>query len=300
MIDDAEKELAGESPDDTVDIPAPTTDHPTSIGAFTLVRLIAHGTLTRLYEAQYSTSSDLRFVAKILRGDSQETRKWFASVASAMNALDHPNILRCESFDSTDEYSYIVTPLVDGNDLWETVRKNGPLESTRLIQIVSDTARALDYAHSCGVIHGNLHPKHVLLDHDGSVSLIGFAEFGPSRHYKMRFGNPHHLAPEQIESDLTLPASDIYAITEVSYLCLCGSFAFAGHNSTQDMFKRKRSGPIPSIKERRPDSSKRVDAILQRGMAIRPEERYSSAGEFASAFSAAIESMTKRKWWRIW
>jgi serine/threonine-protein kinase len=299
-MNDAGRDDARESPDDTVEISAPITERPTSIGAFTLVRLFGHGSHFTVYEAKSSTSPDERLVVKIGRGDSQGVRKLCDSMASVMNALDHPNILPCKAFGATAECCYMAMPWIEGGDLQHTVMNAGTLEPARLLRIVAATAQALDYAHGRGIVHGDLHPKHVLLDHDDHPWLIGFGEVPAEGPVDIPIGNPHHRAPEQLESNSTVPATDVYALAEVSYLCLCDCFPFGSCGGILKLLERKRSGPIPSIRERRPDLSRRVDQVLQRGMAIHPDERYPSAGEFAKALAAALESRTKRRWWRIW
>jgi serine/threonine-protein kinase len=299
-MNDARRNGIPVSPDDTVEFLAPITNRPTSIGAFTLVRSLGIGNHFTIYEARSSTSPDERLVVKIGRGDSQRVRNVFASMASVMNVLDHPNILPCKAFGATAEHCYIAMPWIEGGDLQQTVMNAGTLEPAWLLRIIAATAQALDYAHGRGIVHGDLHPKHILLDHDDHPWLIGFGEVSSRGRGDIPFGNPHHRAPEQLESNATVPATDIYALAEVSYLCLCGCFPFANSDGILKMLERKRSGPIPSIRERRPDLSKRLDRVLQRGMAIHPDERYPSAGEFAKALATAIKSKTKRRWWRIW
>lgn len=281
-----------ESLDDTVELPATEREEPASIGPYRVVRPLAYGTNTRLYEVASSDAPDQRLVLKQLQDRGQEGTKWFTAVATAMKTLDHPNIVPCHSFVDDGEQCFMVMPFVEGSSLLEIVRQ-GTIESARLMQIVNSVGVALDYAHDSGIVHGNLHPKHILLDETDHASLIGFAELGSGRHCRV-FGNPHHLAPEQCESNSTLPATDVYALAEVCYLCLCGLFPFGDAGGAVDLLKRKRVGPIPSIRERRPELSKRVDKILQRGMAISPEQRFPSAGEFSREFSAAL-SRTRRR-----
>lgn len=286
-------EDADRSRDDTVEFPVLERKHPESIGGYTIVHCLARGNFTDIYEAVSPKSPDRRYVLKVLRKDSNGSNEWFASVASLTNSLDHPNILPCDPVISAEASCFIVMPYVNGSNLLDTVKNDGVLAPVRLLQLVDSTARALDYAHERGVIHGNLHPKHILLDRDDNVWVIGFAEVTSKRPSHLPFGNPHHLAPEQIVSNSTILASDVYALAEVSYLCLCGSFPFGGQRSASAMLQRKQSGPIPSIRESRPELSKRLDEVLQRGMAIHADERYSSAGKFAKSLSAALESTTK-------
>lgn len=294
---DPQQEQKDESPNETTELDsgefAATSEDLISIGDYKIVRNFGRGICTDLYLAESPKSSDRQFVLKVLGDKSEESVKWFASVGSVMNGLDHPNILTCDDIGlSAEGFSYMAMPFVAGGDLWHITKNHGPLEPVRLVQIIDLIARGIDYAHSRGVVHGNLHPKHILVDDKAHPWIIGFGEVTSDRH-GFPFGNPHHLAPEQIFSNSIVPASDIYALAEVSFLCLCGSFPFAGHNGTQSMLNQKRLGPVPSIRQRYGDISERVDQVLQRGMAIGTDERYASADDFSKSFSAAVESMTK-------
>lgn len=210
-----------------------------------------------------------------------------------------PKHVPCESFVSNEDQCFIVMPFVDGSDLQRIVSYR-TFESQQLICIVQSVAMALDDAQGGGLVHGNLHPRHILVDNIDHVWLIGFAEFGSVDCSEFRFGNPHHFASEQLECNLTTPAADIYALAEVCYLCLCGSYPFANCGGIESVMECKQKGRIPRIRERRPDLSQRVDDILQRGMAISPTERYSSAGEFAKELSVALGSKPGKRWWRAY
>ena len=265
--------------------------HPASIGSYSIVRPLAHGRLTCLYEAKDPKSCDRPVVLKVLRNESPETVVWFRAIASVASGLDHPHILPFSQV-STEERFFVVMPFVEGKDLRQIVMDDGAFDSTRLLPILAATAEAVDYAHGRGIVHGDLHPKHILMDADAHVWLIGFREYGPEWPTDQPFGNLHHLAPEQLEGDSAARATDIYALAEVSYLCLCASFPFS-HEDARSMLERKRRGPVPSLRERRPDFSRRLDNILQRAMAIRPDERYSSASEFVQSLSVEINRGSK-------
>ncbi|MCH7779981.1 MAG: protein kinase [Acidobacteria bacterium] len=144
-------------PEDTVEFPTPESEHPASIGAYTIERLLAHGRAACIYQAASPKSDNRQCVLKVLRKkNSHRLADWFAALASVMDRLDHPNILPCESFRSTEECDYIVMPFVEGNNLCETVVSNGALEPARLAPIIAATAEAIDYAHGRGVVHGDL------------------------------------------------------------------------------------------------------------------------------------------------
>ena len=197
--------------------------------------------------------------------------------------------MRCKggAFFSAREY-------VEGNSLHETARRAELPAPSEIVRIAGQVAGALDYAHGRDLVHGNLHPKHILLDRTGHVRLIGFGELGPVRPYGV-VGNPHFLAPEQVDnSGRVVPQTDVYGLAEVVFLLLTGSFPFQGAEGIGQLLERKRSARAPSIRERRPELPRRVDLVLQRAMALRPEHRHPSAGQFVEDLGRALHGAHKQ------
>jgi eukaryotic-like serine/threonine-protein kinase len=119
----------------------------------------------------------------------------------------------------------------------------------------------------------------------------------------MCFGNPHFLAPEQLAGFAkTVPQTDVYALAEVVFLLLSGSFPFHGAVGIADLFDRKLSGALPSIRGCRPELPRRVELTLQRAMAVRPEDRFRSAGKFVEELDGALRLCPEeeKKWWQFW
>lgn len=200
----------------------------------------------------------------------------------------------------------MVMPLVDGASVCAMNRQQALLAPAEVVRIARSIASALDYAHGRDVVHGNVHPKHVLLDRTGHVWLIGFAEIGPGYPDEICLGNPHHLAPEQFTSlEKTVPQTDVYALGEIVFLLMSGYFPFQ-NLSMHAMFECKRFGPVPSIGRYRPQLPRRVDLALHRAMAVRPEDRFRSAGEFVTELDAALDGTScpsdeaDKKWWQFW
>jgi serine/threonine-protein kinase len=272
----------------------------TAVGRFEIVRLIAQGSYTKIYEVTAPEVSGQRFALKLLNTESESVSRWFERGASVTASLKHPHILPCRESGQHEGCPYVVMPLVDGISVRELVHRQALPESAEVVRIARPVASVLDYAHGRGVVHGDVHPKHVLLDRTGYVWLTGFAEVGCGRPEEMCFGNPHHLAPEQFTGfENTIPQTDVYALAEVVFLLLTGSFPFQGVTRIE-LFERKRFGPVPSIRERRPDLPHSVDHALHRAMAMRPEERFRSAGELVEELDRALRQEGHKKWWQIW
>jgi serine/threonine protein kinase len=224
--------------------------------------------------------------------------------AQVLATLDHPNIVRLVEFGDARGFGFFsAVEYIEGASPAEKVFRLELPDHTELVRIVRLVAAALDYAHGRDVIHGSVHPKNILLDRTGHVSLIGFAEVGPRRPGGMCFGNPHFLAPEQLtDFDKAVPQTDVYALAEVVFLLLSGSFPFHGAVGIADLFDRKLSGAVPSIRGCRPELPRRVELNLERAMAVRPEDRFRSAGEFVEELDGALQLSHEedKKWWQFW
>jgi serine/threonine-protein kinase len=283
--------------------PSPTSE-PTTVGRFQIVHLLAQGGHATIYEVSTPDAGGQRHALKLLNTEMEPVVRWFEKGASVTARLNHPHILPCHESGRIDGRPYMLMPHVDGDSVTKAVLHGnvmpGPAEVVRIARAV---AAALDYAHGRDVVHGNVHPNHVLLSRTGHVWLIGFAEVGVGYPEEMIFGNPHHLAPEQFCGfETAVPQTDVYALAEVVFLLLSGSFPFQGVESTIDLFERKRSGPAPSIRGRRPELPRTVDLTLQRAMSVRPEDRFRSAGQFVEELDGALGLCQEadKKWWQFW
>jgi serine/threonine protein kinase len=224
--------------------------------------------------------------------------------ARVLATFDHPNIVRLVEIGEAEGYGFFsALQYVEGASLAEMVRGLELPDHSEVVRIASLVAAALDYAHGRNIVHGNVHPKHILLDCTRHVFLIGFGEIGPTCPEGMVFGNPNFLAPEQLEGfGKTVPQTDVYGMAEIVFLLLTGSFPFRAAGGIEQLLNRKRSVQAPSIRGWRPELPRRVDLTLQQAMALRPEDRYRSAGQFVEELAQALRvcQEERKKWWQFW
>jgi serine/threonine-protein kinase len=278
-------------------------EHP-PIHGYELVELIGrNGHL--IYKARRSATGQLVWLNVVHSGGEfgQVVAEGLRQQARILTALNHPNIVRLVEVGEAPGYGFFsALDYVEGTSLALMVRHSKLPHHGEVIRIASQIAAALDYSHGRNVVHGNVHPKHILLDRCAHVFLIGFGELGPRHPEGMLLGNPHFLAPEQFDDlDRTVPQTDIYEMGEIVFLLLTGSFPFQGCEGIEKLLNRKRSVQAPSIRERRPELPGRVDLALQRAMALRPEDRYLSAGQFVEELVSALRVCQgePKKWWRF-
>jgi serine/threonine protein kinase len=263
-------------------------------GSYEIVRELAQGVYTTVFEARHTHLRERRITLKVLRHGGHVPHFWHAAQLNA--SLEHSHIPALCEVGEAAEQMYTARIFVDGDDLQNGIR-NCIRSVKEIATIIAQVAAALDYAHGRGVVHGYVHPRHVLLGDNGASWLIGFGEYPPAD--AAALGNPLHLAPEQLERVGALtPATDVFALSETALWLLSGRHPFEGIRAAE-LLVAKRSGALRRpIKDLLPGISPAVEHVLRRGLAGDPEARYAKAGEFATALaSAAHVGMHARRWW---
>jgi serine/threonine protein kinase len=266
-------------------------------GPYEILRELAQGVYTTVYEARNTYPPklrDRRVTLKVLRhgGHAEHFRQ-----AAMLNAfLEHPQVPALYDVGEATGQKYVARMYVEGDDLQNGIR-SANRSVTEVTTIIAQVASALDYAHGRGIVHGYVHPRHMLLGGKAEAWLIGFGEYPPAD--AAALGNPLHLAPEQLEGYGALtPATDVFALSETALWLLSGRHPFEGIRATE-LLAAKRSGALcRPIKDLLPGISPAVEQVLRRGLAADPAARYANAGEFATALaSAAHAGANARRWW---
>ncbi|MDR7422092.1 MAG: protein kinase [Armatimonadota bacterium] len=264
-------------------------------GRYEILDRIAEGGMSTVYRARRRPDG-LIVALKVLRepyADDREFVERFAREARAAEALQHPNIVRVyESGRDGDRY-FIAMEYVDGTDLKGHVRRVGRLAADDAERIAVAACQALDYAHHEGIVHRDVKPQNILIASDGTVKV---ADFGIARAVSaatitqpgMVLGTVQYLAPEQVRGASVGRASDIYALGAVLYEMLTGRLPFDGESPIAIALKHLREPP-PRPRALQPDIPVRLEAIILKAMAKRPEDRYRSAREMADDLTGAGE-----------
>jgi serine/threonine protein kinase len=256
------------------------------LGEYEILHEVAQGACTIVYEARHALPQlgHRRVALQVLRRNRHRT--WFLHTMRLNAALDHPCIPSLYEVAEVEGRLYGARSFVEGDDLQNGIG-NGELSVAEVTRVIREVGGVLDYVHGRGLLHGYVHPRHVLLGRDGSVWLIGFGESPLAE--AAGLDNPLHLAPEQLEhTGAANPAIDIFALSETTFWLLSGRHPFAGlrGNALRDS---KRTGKLRrSLRELRPHIPVEVEQVLRRGLAPQAVDRYSSAGEFAAALVSAM------------
>jgi serine/threonine-protein kinase len=220
-----------------------------------------------------------------------EIRTRFLREAETAAQLSHPNIVPIYSVDERDGMVYFVMALVEGENLAVRLHQRGALEADETRRILLEVARALDYAHERGVVHRDIKPDNILIQHDGRVMVT---DFGIARAVTegsdarltatgMAIGTPAYMSPEQSMGERQIDGrSDLYSLGVVGYQMLSGELPFEAQSTPALLVKHLSERPTP-VDERRPDAPRDLARAVMLCLEKDPANRFPSAGALAVA-----------------
>lgn len=276
----------------------------TDFSPYTDLSLLGRGGMGEVYRAHHPTLN--RSVAiKIMpphAEENEESHKRFNREAQTIARLKHPNIVTLHDVGERNGQPFMVMEFIDGPDLSTVLKQRGRLPMDEARPVIQDIAAALDYAHSQGVIHRDVKPSNVMVEHvDGTqpgtaggqarTSRTVLMDFGIAKSYAAAtrltqsgmIGTLDYISPEQIQGSSDVDGrADIYSLGVMVYQMLTGGLPFKHHNPGAIVLAHLMQPP-PDPRLAAPDlSEEAADAIL-RALAKQPEARFATAGDFAAA-----------------
>ncbi|GAB0107477.1 hypothetical protein JMUB6875_64710 [Nocardia sp. JMUB6875] len=237
----------------------------------------------------------LKLLSRDVFGDI-EVRRRFEREADLVARLDHPNIVPVYDRGIDDAQPWIAMRYIDGPDAAQLESANLP--PRQAIAIIADTARALDFAHRRGVLHRDVKPANILLEHVDGEQRVFLADFGIARlrddatkltQTGSFTATLTYASPEQLSGQPLDPRSDQYSLACTLFRLLTGNVPFAAEHPVGIIHGHLNQAP-PPVSSLRPGLPPSLDAVLARALAKHPEGRFDSCTEFATAAQQALEN----------
>ncbi len=234
----------------------------------------------------------LRFEDEFDASDQKEMKERFFREAESAGRLVHPNIVTIYDAGEDGDISYIAMELLSGTDLKDFSTKDKLLPSNEVCEIIAKVADALDYAHSEGVVHRDIKPANIMRLTDGRIKV---ADFGIARITSQSktatgtvMGTPSYMAPEQLAGHKVDGRADLFSLGVTLYELLTGEKPFTGESIATLMF-RIANEPHTAIMTHRADLPAGVQAIIDKALQKKPDERYARGADLARDLRAMAQ-----------
>jgi serine/threonine-protein kinase len=265
---------------------------------YILIDKLGEGGMGEVYKARHQRLE--RIVAlkviKVSKLASKDAVHRFQREARAAAQLSHPNIVTLYEDGQEGDRHWFAMEFVRGVDLSRWVREKGPMPLAHACQFIRQAAQGLQHAHEKGMVHRDIKPSNLMLV--GGANQIKVLDMGLARLDRgdddktdasaltqegAVMGTPDFLAPEQaLDAHRVDIRADIYSLGCSLYYLLAGQPPFPGGALGEKLLKHQLQKPKP-LRELRPEVPAALAEVLDRAMAKKPEDRFQTPGELATA-----------------
>ena len=265
------------------------------IPGYQLLAKIGSGAMANVFKAR-QISLDRIVAIKVLPRKLSENTEYvsmFYKEGKAAAKLNHANIVQAFDVGEAGGYHYFVMEFIEGHDLWDELQSGGKhakdFTERDALDVIIQIARALEHAHSHGLIHRDVKPKNIMLTMEGETQIAKLADMGLARaagdidsakaEAGRAYGTPYYISPEQIRGELDIDfRADIYSLGATFYHVVTGRVPFEAETPVAVMRKHLKEALIP------PDHinttlSAGVGEVIEVMMAKNRDQRYSSTSD---------------------
>ncbi|WP_280186857.1 MULTISPECIES: serine/threonine-protein kinase [Nocardia] len=269
-----------------------------SFAGYVIEGVLGHGGMGTVYLARHPRLPRLVALKLLNRAvsEDEELRRRFEQEANVVARLEHPGIVGVYDRGTQDGHLWISMQYIRGTDASRLDPHTTRPES--VLRIVTDTAHALDYAHSKGVLHRDIKPANILIAEPeaGRETRAVLTDFGIARlldaDTKLTATGTFtatlaYASPEQLSGEPVDHRADQYSLGCTLFTLLAGQPPFPSTNPGQ-IVAGHLAKPVPRLSGTRPELPPPLDAVIARAMAKHRDERFASCGDFAAAAAAAL------------
>jgi eukaryotic-like serine/threonine-protein kinase len=254
---------------------------------YEIIALLGQGGMGAVYKAR-DTELDRLVALKIIRPElttNPEILKRFKQELILARQVTHRNVIRIFDLGQADGFKFITMEYLEGQDLRAVIRERGKLPPEEAAIIIVQICRALEAAHSEGVIHRDLKPQNIMLDANGRAYVM---DFGIARSAYLPgmtqtgalVGTPEYMSPEQAKGEKLDERSDLFSLGVILYELLTGRSPYYSETPLATLWKRIQE-KAPPLTEADPTIPQPLSDIVAKALEIEPENRFAKAGEFA-------------------
>jgi serine/threonine protein kinase len=269
-------------------------------GRYRILEMIGEGGMAYVYLA-LDEKLGRKVAIKVLHQHMEKNddiRQRFQLEAQAISGLEHPNIVKIYDFSGNNsDRLWIVQEVINGKNLAEFVqeKKGGWLHPIIAACIIRESCKALEKAHSQGIVHRDIKPENIMLTDRGILKLMDFGiakDMGSSRMTMTGtfMGSPSYMSPEQIRGRDVDHRSDLYSLSIMFYEIVTGRLPYTGQ-TTHDVVMKIMEGSYTHPRFIVPDMPHEFDKIIVHGMANDKSQRYQSAAEYGKSMEEAISNL---------
>jgi len=271
----------------------------TKLGQYEIVSHLGAGSMGEVYRARDTTLGRevaIKVLPQLVSSDPDRLLR-FEQEARSAAALNHPNILAVYQMGNYFGVPYMVSELLDGMTLTETIRRS-PLPFRKAIDYGVQIARGLGAAHEKGIVHRDLKPDNLFVTKDGRIKILDFGLaklVQPSESLTnvaptitlpgVAMGTVGYMAPEQVRGLTVDHRADIFSFGAILYEMVMGKRTFERPTSADTMSAILNEEP-PSIAQLSPDTPPALERVVRRCLEKNPEQRFQSAADLAFALEA--------------
>jgi serine/threonine protein kinase len=270
------------------------------LGPYRLDRFIGGGGMGAVFQALDTTLHRIVAIKVLARqqSDDEENLRRFRNEAQSAARLDHENIGRVYAVGSDEGWHYIVLEYIEGTNLRDLIRNEGPFDPVRMVDVSIQVAEALEHASEREVVHRDIKPSNIVITPAGRARIVdmglarlhqvaGDAELTVSG---MTLGTFDYISPEQARDPRAADVrSDLYSLGCTMFFMLAGRPPFAEGTMVQKLLQHQQAEPR-AIDELRPDVPRRLSAIIARLMEKDPLDRYQRPAGLVADLVACAEA----------
>ena len=261
---------------------------------YEIIRQLGRGGMGAVYLAR-EVALDRLVAVKALPPESADDTsiERFRREARIAAKLTHPNIVPLHAFGESDGVLFFIMGLVQGESLGAKLRRAGAQSPEDARRILGETAAALHYAHSQGVVHRDIKPDNILIDDESGRPML--TDFGIARstvagetltQLGTAVGTLHYMSPEQAAGERDIDGrSDLYSLGVVGYQMLSGNLPFDGSSAREILVQHMTKEAPPLDASLDPD----IVQVVSRCMAKEPGERPADGGQVQDALGITLD-----------